>query len=232
MKPLLLGHNGILGKRIQSIIDCDTTLFRFPSEEFVNLIINKQYRTIINCIVDKQGNKTINIDLPCFLKENTKQLIHFCTDAVFSGDKTIGLQYTKKDPHDPTDEYGLSKSIASKYLLRESNILVIRTSFLDIRSQLVQKLSCVEEFTGYSNYYWNGLTAKQVAHETKKLIQNNSNGLYYLFGNTTYSKYDLANIIRNFLNRPTKIISVELDNVVNRSLRSDFPNLNFDINQL
>jgi dTDP-4-dehydrorhamnose reductase len=232
MIPLLIGHNGILGSRIRSIIDCETINFKFPSVEFIDLIKKKSYSTIINCAVDKTGDPVVNIELPNFLSKHSDKLIHFCTDAVFSGFKTLGQQYTKNDIVCPTNQYGVTKSMGSEYLLNNTNATVIRTSFLDIRSEFVQKLSCDKEFCGYSNYYWNGLTAKQVAIETKKLLENNSTGLYHLFGNITYTKYEIANIIINFLNWPTKVISVELNKGINRSLKSDFLDLNFDINQL
>ena len=234
MKILLLGHNGILGNRIKQHIDCHTTNFRFPSQDFNKTIVENQYDIIINCIVDKTTfcSLDINYALPYFLSQNCHTLVHFCTDAVFSGLKPIGESYTKFDQHDPVDNYGISKSKISQYLASKTRSLIIRTSFLDSRSLFVKQLTCWEQFPGYDNYYWNGLTANQVALETKKLILNKNIGLYHMFGATTYSKYQIAKAIVDRYNLPTKVIPAKMTKYINRSIESDFLGLNFDITQL
>lgn len=231
MKILLLGHSGILGNRLRSILDCYTTEYRFPSEPFTNELYHK-YDVIINCIVDKNGDYSINVELPLLLSKFTKKLVHFCSDAVYSGGKELGSQYTKTDDLSPTNFYGETKAKSSTALLKNTNALVIRTSFIDQRSEFVQKISCDSSFKAYSNYYWNGLTAKQVAEQTKKLLLSESMGLYHVFGHDTYSKYTLANMVANFLNRPTKIHPVSFEKKINRSVKTDFDDLNFDINTL
>lgn len=216
MKILLVGHNGILGSIFKKNITCDVIEHKYPNEEFINKVKSKSYDLIINCAVNKKSCKQTNVDLPLFLSKNTKRLVHYSSDAVFSGSMPCDHVYDKDDP-DPLTDYGKEK-LQSECLGLDH--LVIRTSFIDYKSEFVQKIIKEKVFFAYANYHWCGLCAFQVFEKTIELITLNKRGIYNLFSNQAFTKYQLARLVSE------KYKGAEIkplrDPFINRKIKSDF----------
>jgi dTDP-4-dehydrorhamnose reductase len=232
MKTLVLGHKGLLGSYLSSIIpEAKTIPYRYPSVEFEQNIIYSKYNIIINCIVDKLNNETVNIDLPYFLSKHCDYLVQFSSDAVFSGKKPIDQQYLKEDKTDPICIYGNQKDKMEQSLQHTlSKSLIIRTSFLDKKSQFIQSVLTNNKFSAYKNYIWSGLSCQQVADLTLSCIQQHRTGMCHMFSKNALSKYELALRIAQNYNSQTEIIPVEFP-VINRSINSDF-DISFNLKDL
>jgi len=230
MRILVLGHKGLLGSSLISLLGADFTDLRFPSPEFINFITRSNYDVIVNCAVNKINDKVVNVDLPTFLSASCNYLVQFSSDAVFSGLKPHNLKYDKTDLVDPDTIYGQQKVMMEQSLIGISNSLIIRTSFIDQKSPFVQNILSQPKFLAFTNYLWSGLTAKQVSLLTLSCIKNNKTGLCHMFSNRTQSKYQLAKKVACCYNTQTEIIPVDYPSL-NRQITSDF-NINFNITDL
>ena len=230
MKILVLGHKGLLGSSLVSLLEAESTDLRFPRPEFINFITQSNYDIVVNCAVNKINDKIVNVDLPVFLSASCNYLVQFSSDAVFSGSKKPYLKYDKTDPVDPDTIYGQQKVMMEQSLLDTPNSLIIRTSFVDQRSQFVQNILSQPKFLAFTNYLWSGLTAKQVSQLTRSCIKNNKTGLCHMFSNRTQSKYQLAKAVASCYNTQTEIIPVDYP-ILNRQITSDF-DINFNISDL
>lgn len=231
MKILLVGHKGLLGSSFLShVSNLDTTDLRFGDPLFSNFIQTCGYDIIINCAVDKTNNPLVNIELPFFLVEHCDYFIQFSSDAVFSGKKPNHLKYNKQDMPDPVCVYGQQKHEMEKILSTRTNCLIIRTSFIHSSSKLVSDILQQDEFLGFQNYLWSGLTANQVVELTMSCLNDRQTGLCHMFSKDSISKHKVASLVASAYNTKTRITPVEYP-IVNRQVISDF-DTNFDINRL
>lgn len=163
----------------------------------------------------------INSALPHILSSVYEdKLIHITTDCVFSG--ISGAPYDENSPKDPTDFYGLSKSLGEP----SDRSLVLRTSI--IGPEISNFFSLLEWFKkqketnsvyGYTNHIWNGLTTKQLALSMAEIIDKKasfpSHGLFHVFS-TPVSKEELLKKIKLKYGLKTKIIPKKVDKIDRR----------------
>ncbi|MFA6587810.1 MAG: sugar nucleotide-binding protein [Patescibacteria group bacterium] len=155
-----------------------------------------QIDAIINCLTITKPNLTtdpvmaffINGCLPHVLSRFYKEkLIHITTDCVFDG--LNGAPYTEDSIFNPTDFYGLTRSLGEP----NKQSLVLRTSTIGPEIQgfnlFLEWFKKQEGNTikGFTNHLWNGITTKQFGEICDKIIfdrQNYpANGLYHIFSN-------------------------------------------------
>ncbi|OGK26189.1 hypothetical protein A2954_04345 [Candidatus Roizmanbacteria bacterium RIFCSPLOWO2_01_FULL_37_12] len=181
----------------------------------------------INCagIINRFSNQDpvrtffINSALPHLLSNFYKEkLIHITTDCVFSGKQN--KPYTELSVHDPTDLYGLSKSLGEP----SAKSLVLRSSF--VGPEISGFVSLFEWYKrgkqdtlGFTNHLWNGITTKQFARICIKLINNRYNfpfkGLFHIYSNTV-TKYQMLLAFKKILNKKTKVIPTKVDSIDRR----------------
>ena len=179
MKLLVLGHKGMLGSSLVKFYhkyDVCITEYRWPSVKFKDVIRDFDGDLVINCIgaiPQKKQDFTINYDLPQFIVENLNpniKYIHPDTDCVFDGQIKEGEQYSKNQPTNAMEEYGISKSSIMRFYGRP-NLKIIRTSIIGIDEygkSLLSWFLCQKEYVnGYINHYWNGATTIQWAKISK-----------------------------------------------------------------
>jgi len=134
------------------------------------------------------------------------QLIHITTDCVFDG--SAGAPYDEASAQRPTDLYGLSKAVGEP-----TTALVIRTS--TIGPELGTHYGLLEWFlsqpgsvTGFTNHFWNGLTAGELGQVCRKLVTGEVShpgaGTYHIFSDAI-TKHDLLVKLRNRYDVPTII---------------------------
>lgn len=143
-------------------------------------------------------------------------VFHASTDCVFSGDKG---KYKEHDRPDAIDIYGFTKSVGEHWT--NTNI---RTSI--IGEELENKVSFLEfvrsndgnTIDGYTNHFWNGITCLQWAKNIDDIIKNYKywHGIKHIFSPKSYSKYELACLIRDVYDinveiKPTQITPKKVD---------------------
>ncbi len=153
---LVTGANGQLGSELKNIYNSDSKTFGKPvSIEFTdietldlsNTIFLKKFLEdhsfdfIINCaaytnvdLAETEKEKAFEINANCVkniaesIKGKNTKLIHISTDYVFDGESHI--PYMEDMLTNPQSVYGNSKLEGEKYALKNTNTIVIRTSWL------------------------------------------------------------------------------------------------------
>ncbi|MBD3216231.1 MAG: sugar nucleotide-binding protein [Candidatus Lokiarchaeota archaeon] len=207
---------------------------------------------IINCIgITKPFSKdndpdgvfraiNINAKFPWQLARLTKdqniKTIQICTDCVYSGKKGA---YNEKDPHDPLDVYGKSKSLGEVF---DGSSLLIRCSIIgpekkEENNYLLEwflNQPNKGEIGGYAHHYWNGITTLQFAQLCESIIEENAYNtlldLSYLHHYTPtkkLDKFELMNVFNEVFEKNLKINRVFIeDEKIDRSLSTLYNRLN------
>tara|TARA_R110002167_G_scaffold328959_3_gene535553 strand:+ start:6812 stop:7516 length:705 start_codon:yes stop_codon:yes gene_type:complete len=201
MKVLVLGHKGMLGHMVvkyltDNNIDVVTTNVRWPESPF-KLGIKLDY--VINCIgaiPQRTDNFDINWHLPIWLDLHSPcKVIHPGTDCEMDD-----------------DEYGISKRIASNYIINSGNqTKILKTSIigpeLNGNSSLLEWfLSQKEEVFGYTKAMWNGNTTLEWAKQCLCLIQNwNDYSSLTILESNLVNKFELLSLFKEVFNKDTLI---------------------------
>lgn len=221
MKILVLGHKGMLGHMVVKYMseknqDVLTTDFRWPNQEFKELVINFSGDYIVNCIgaIHQRTNKfEINWELPQFLDANSKcPIVHPGTDCEMD-----------------LDDYGKSKKIARDFIVNNAiRTKSIKTSI--IGPELNTKASLMEWFLsqpdnslvkGYSECYWNGNTTLTWAEFCFNLINNwEKYNKETIISSHCISKYDILVFIKDIYNKNIEI-EKNSDIKINKCLLGD-----------
>lgn len=229
-KILLLGANGLLGSRIEEVLENDPSIilisttrdkssysfFDYNTRSLRSLVKKNRPDVIINCIVLTDVRKSwlfffkINAILPIqlallSLKKNIK-IIHFSTDAVFPKSKR---KRTEKSLPFPNTKYGISKLLGDLSFFRN---IVIRTSFVGFSKKtsnstnLAARLRNSEIGSSFAigkNTLWNGITVDILAELTMVIAKDSTvrNGVFHLFSSTPIEKSKLIEILLKKLDR-------------------------------
>lgn len=220
MKVLVLGHKGMLGHMVVKFLKEHHNIYTIPSRwpECKSEILDFKGDYIINCvgaIPQRTDNFDINWHLPIWLDLHSPcKVIHPGTDCEMDD-----------------DEYGISKRIASNYIINSGNqTKILKTSIigpeLNGNSSLLEWfLSQKEEVFGYTKAIWNGVTTLEWSKHCLKLINNwdDYNKITILYSDNI-SKYELLNVIKKIFNKNIKIIKKELGK--NKTLKGDIKTKN------
>jgi dTDP-4-dehydrorhamnose reductase len=73
---------------------------------------------------------------------------------------------------------------------------------------------------GYTNHFWNGITAKQYGRLCKKIILNDlhTEGAFHVFSPEKITKFDLINLINKEFDFKIGVLPKEDDKKIDRSL--------------
>lgn len=180
-----LGKKGDPGKYIEEFVE---------DIGEVDYVINAIGVTIPSSIKNPTMTLFTNGVLPHILANIFgEKLIHITTDCVYNG--YDGYPYKEDSLKTPVDIYGLSKSLGEP-----ENCLTIRTSI--IGRELKGFTSLLEWFlrqegekvNGFSEHYWNGITAKQFGIICDQIMTKPerypTKGIYHVFSNPV-SKYKM-----------------------------------------
>lgn len=218
MRIVVLGHMGMLGKRVM------LEAYKRKHEVITPMIpgTNRPARLIalhkhdvegdvvINCagIVKQRGYDPLDLTMtnafaPHFIAglcdDAGSRLIHVSTDCVFSHPGP----HVEYDPVSPTDLYGKTK-LAGEITI--SPHLTVRTSFIGFSTRgLVHEILNNPEIRASRNLLWNGHTAETVAHALLLYAENGISGLLHMPGEE-YSRYELVRKLAGWLNVHPKII--------------------------
>lgn len=208
----------------------------------------KNYDVIINCAgvikpyIKEKDNLSINraikinsifpYDLYNYFKN--KKIFQIATDCTYDGNKG---NYIEESKHNPTDEYGKTKSLGEVfgnnfYNLRCSIIgkeIHGKNSFLEwVLSQNKKK----NTINGFVNHKWNGLTTDTYAELIKTIILKEIKipTKLHLIPKDKVSKYVLVkNIIQKFNLDNILLLKSNNQPKCNRDLSTSFQDLNLKI---
>jgi dTDP-4-dehydrorhamnose reductase len=192
MKVLVLG-DGLLGSEIVKQTNWDFISRKQGTLDIDNLVINKKYDIIINCVAntntysdDKDSHWGVNVKfvdkvIDYCNKENTK-LIHISTDYVYSG--SVNNASENDVPVHCNNWYGYTKLISDGLVqLRSNNYLLIRCS---------HKPKPFPYDSAWIDYIGNFDYVDKISELIIKAIQNNLSGIYNI-GTDTKTMFELAN---------------------------------------
>jgi len=149
MKVLIIGRNGQLGKSLCNTKPENFDLISYSKEEFnlldidnclnkiekvkPNYVINAAaYTAVDKAETERELVEIVNAKNPykiaCSLDNLGGKFIQISTDFVFNGSKSS--PYQTNDEILPLNEYGKSKALCEKLLVKLSNTKIIRTSWL------------------------------------------------------------------------------------------------------
>ena len=252
MKPLvhIIGHKGILGSAMSKYFTrkYDYILHDRIDPTDPELPGHMEGDWVINCAgalkptIDKEGDEyavEVNTLLPQLLSQycewNKLRLICFSSDCVYTGTREITRGgYVESDKPDATDVYAISKTLGEP-----PYGMTLRTSFIghederdNPRGMLGWLLNSTGAVDGYTNCYWNGVTAYQLAKIVDAIITDRlyDYGLYHIHSPSTVTKYEVCNMVNEAYNldltvnpkKATSIMCTEIDNDLNRTLASEF----------
>tara|TARA_B100001109_G_C18862091_1_gene474594 strand:- start:2012 stop:2881 length:870 start_codon:yes stop_codon:yes gene_type:complete len=175
----------------------------FLNKTFPDLIINCAGITTRRGIEDNiQNTIFLNSHLPHKLDNwanlNSKKLIHFSTDCVFSGNRG---DYLDNDFADAEDIYGKTKAAGE---VNTPNTLTLRCSmigrelynFTELFEWLVENKN--KNIDGYSKVLYSGITTVRMGKIISKIIKQNFNltGIYNI-SSIPISKFQLLHKLSN-----------------------------------
>ncbi len=226
MKILLLGKRGQIGKEIVNNFEGISNFFSYDSDQLNFLDTNKVLKTIddvkpeiiINAaaFTDVNGaennkdeafklNAEIVGEIAVSAKKNNARLIHFSTDYVFNGKKS--LPYNEDDTTEPLSIYGLSKLNGENLILKSGcNFVIIRTSWViskyenNFLTKIVDQILTKDIIKVVNDQFGAVTSANFIAKIITKIIYTNiKSGIYHLASSGTASWYDIAIYILNEL---------------------------------
>jgi dTDP-4-dehydrorhamnose reductase len=200
-------------------------LITHPLDSLLNNILPD---IIINCagITTRRGvedeirhTNLLNSELPHLLdswvKLNSKKLIHFSTDCVFSGSRG---NYKDNDIPDAEDLYGKSKAAGE---VNTANTLTIRCSmigrelfnFTELFEWLFKNKD--KRIIGYSNVFYSGITTVRMGKILNQILKENLNlsGIYNI-SSIPISKFEL-------LDKLSKAFNLNVDIEQNTNIKSN-----------
>lgn len=211
---LILASRKSISSKSIGIINGKMVLHNLITDSLDLLLDNTTPDIIINCagITTRRGvednivnTELLNSDLPHKLDSwanlNSKKLIHFSTDCVFSGNRG---NYLDNDFADAEDIYGKSKALGE---VDSPNTLTIRCSMIGRElynfTELFEwlKKNKNKKIEGYSKVFYSGITTVRMGKILNQILKKNLNlsGIYNI-SSTPISKFDLLVKLSNAFN--------------------------------
>ena len=222
MRVLVLGHKGMLGTTVCRYLESKghvvfTTPLKWPNNSFKEYVLESECDAIVNCagsIPQRSNDFFINYSLPIWLDCSIPQrvpIIHAGTDC-----------------ESDASDYGISKRLASEYLLRAgTHTKMIKCSIIGEGGNGLMQWQINnrgKKISGYVDSFWNGITTLEWAKICCKHIDplNNPGPDFSTITPATacISKYDLLGIIDDIYGLETIINKQFNDN--NKCLEGDY----------
>lgn len=207
------------------------------TENFKNMLLERDYDVVINCIgilnqvADENQSLAVYLNsyLPHLvadtLKEKKTKLIHMSTDCVFAGNSG---PYYEDSLRDGLSFYDRSKALGE---VEDNKNLTFRNSIIgpDMNENGIGLFNWFMkqrgEINGFTGAMWTGVTTLTLAKAMEQAIKEDLCGLYNLVNNTSISKYDLLCLFSKYFRNNeitiNKSESLNLDKSLRRK-RNDF----------
>lgn len=172
----------------------------------------------------EQINAKLPFALGEFSEEKGTKIVQIGTDCVFSGKRG---DYVESDVLDASDIYGRSKAIGESApgidVIRASSVAPSRGSGPQLWDW-VKNQERDSSISGYSNVFWNGVTATVHARVLVEIVKNrfSMEGAQHLVPADQVSKDELVRLIAKAENRnDIKVHSTEIDQAKNMTLSTE-----------
>ena len=208
--------------------------FDIEKETFERCTSNLKFHdieTIYNCIaltsieesqMEPEKAKLLNEifpkDLANFCFKNNIKLIHYSTDAVFSGK----IQMPKEsDLPDPISIYGKTKLDGENAILSNNKkASILRVNFYGnepARKSIFNYFLEAQEYTkivdGFEDVFFNPIWVRNLAKISILVPKSNLCGVLHVSGDTVLSKYEFGNLVSRLTKQvPVNRISIEKTN--------------------
>jgi len=142
-------------------------------------------------------------------------LIYISTSAVFDGKNSNG--YSELDSPNPSNVYAKTKLFGEKAIIKTLNrYLIIRAGWMigggkkekKFLSYIVDKIKKGETIRAVNDKFGTVTYAKDLLAFAKERLIKSEFGLYHYGSKGVCSRYDIASLIRDILNKKSKIVSV------------------------
>lgn len=229
-KVLLLGADGLLGSCLEnallnvSDLELVTTArngsadrhFSYSPRALRGLMREVRPDIVVNCIAATSVKSSfltmlrVNSFLPIRLAiigiTQKFEVIHFSTNAVFSGMRSKNFETTLPFPR---SKYGFTKLVGDLSFFKN---LVIRSSFVGsspkttVHTGLVMKLRNLEKNSTYEishNHIWNGVTTDAICELIAGVVKQKTyaHGLIHLGSKDTTTRQELVQCLLKMLQR-------------------------------
>ena len=217
MKILILGHKGMLGSDLMTVLGCDHEVigkdiddFDITSLQDCRLVVQDAdpavvvnaaaYTNVDECETNTDlcfrvnAEGVNNIGLVC--KDRNVKIVHFSTDYIFDGTK--GEPYTESDTPNPINRYGQSKLQAELYLRAlGGSFLIVRTAWLYGKNGKNFVKAILERAESGKLQVVNDQTGSptytaDLALAVKELIEGGHSGIFNVTNRGRCSWYDFA----------------------------------------
>ena len=190
-------------KSIKINLSSELNINKFLKEIKPDILIHTAGITNVDeCELDPAETDKINAKIPELLAKSTIKLgvyfIHISTDHLFDG----LLPFTNEDtPVSPVNEYGKSKALAEKLILKENPSALIlrtnffgwgtsyRTSFSDI---VLNTLRADKNLNLFDDVYYTPILINQFVEIVNLLILKNNSGIFNVVSNERVTKYQFG----------------------------------------
>lgn len=158
--------------------------------------------SVEGCELNPKETNYINAKVPELLAKHTNKLgilfLHISTDHLFDGLLPFASEET---PVSPVNEYGKSKALAEKLILKENpSALILRTNFfgwgttyrLSFSDIILKTLRANTTINLFEDVYYTPILINQFVEIVNILISNNSSGIFNVVSNERVSKYQFG----------------------------------------
>ena len=225
---LILTSRKSISSESLGIINGKILLHNLVTDSLDSLLDNITPDVIINCvgITTRRGveeniahTRLLNSGLPyklnSWVNSNSRKLIHFSTDCVFSGSKG---NYQDYDLPDAEDIYGTTKAAGE---VDSPNTLTIRCSmigrelcnFTELFEWLIKNKN--KKIEGYSKVFYSGITTVRMGKILNQILKQNLHlsGIYNI-SSVPITKFDLLLKLSN-------AFSLDVDINENKNIKSN-----------
>lgn len=232
---LLFGGTGLIGTRIQQLLDTYTVIA--PKREEVNLedpYVVEKVVSEADCDVvvyaagvtnqdfaenNREYTLKINAEIVKYITKETSAksipLIYFSTDAVFKGNR-LNKPYSETDHIDPINYYGLTKAKGEEVVLNASSknlilrlVSVYTSSYpqkVDFARRILHDLSQNAACFGITDQYFNPTFSDNAVYGLSRAIEKKISGILHVAARDCISNYNLARRIARKFNYDDKLI--------------------------
>ena len=218
MKILILGHKGMLGGDLVSILGISHDVTGKGTEDFNissvedcrDIILESEADVVINaaastdvdgCESDREGCFSINSEgvknIALICRDQDIKIVHFSTDYVFDGTK--GNPYLEDDVCNPINVYGESKMMGELYLKELSdNYILARTAWLygkngkNFVKAIIKKAKNTKKLEVVDDQIGSPTYTVDLATAVKKLIEGNYTGVFHVTNGGKCSWHEFA----------------------------------------
>jgi dTDP-4-dehydrorhamnose reductase len=158
--------------------------------------------SVEECELDPKETNYINAFIPELLAKHTNKLgiifVHISTDHLFDGLLPLASEDT---PVSPVNEYGKSKALAEKLILKENaSALILRTNFfgwgtsyrLSFSDIVLKTLRANKTINLFDDVYYTPILINQFVEIVSLLILKNNSGIFNVVSNERVTKYQFG----------------------------------------